>query len=107
MIRKTRTPLAAVQDAAVVEGLLKPVHIAVQIFGTFTATILFEATVDGTNWVACALMTSTAQTDASLVSSVSAAGLWVSKVPLGATAFRARCSAFTSSASGVITVRAA
>lgn len=107
MIRKTTLALVAVQDVAVVNGLLKPVCLAVQIFGTFTATLLFEATVDGVNWVACELMTSADQTDASLVSSVSAAGLWVTKTPLAITAFRVRCSAFTSSASGVITVRAA
>jgi hypothetical protein len=107
MIRKTTLPLTAVSQVAVVDGLLKPVAIAVQIFGTFTATLLFEVTVDGTNWVACELMTSADQTDTSLVASVSAAGLWVSKVPLAVTAFRVRCSAFTSSASGVVTVRAA
>lgn len=60
--------------------------------GTFTATVSFEATVDGTNYFAVAVINQATQ---AMVTAVTAAGVFV----MGCTSFRrirARVSAFTS-----------
>jgi hypothetical protein len=67
--------------------------VAVQIVGTFVGTVAFEASVDGTNFVAVAGAV-TAATEARVVSAT-APGLWQINAA-GYTVLRARCSAFTS-----------
>lgn len=71
--------------------------IGVQITGTITATVTFEASLDGSTWVACG-MAAIGDTDAAAVTSASAVGLFVfAGADAGAIShFRARCSAFTS-----------
>lgn len=64
----------------------------VKITGTFTATVQFEASVDGTNWDA---ILGVPKGGGTAVSSATATGTWF--FPLaGYRYFRARCSAFTS-----------
>lgn len=67
-------------------------RVGVQITGTFVGTVTFEATIDGTNWVACAM---TAAADATIVTTATAPGLFRGEtIPF--VQFRVRCSAFTS-----------
>lgn len=108
MIRKSSQVFSAVDQAATVDGLLKPVTISVVLTGTWTSlTVTFEMTVDGTNWVAVEMMSVADMTDTSLSTTSTAAGAFVTKVPLSCAAFRARCSTWGSGTAPTATVRAA
>ena len=56
--------LTAAQVAATIGGITAPGMFSVQIAGTLTATITFELTIDGTNWVAVELHPTTDQINA-------------------------------------------
>lgn len=104
---KSATQAITAQDvAATILGIPSPVKVAVQLAGTFTATVTFEVTVDGTNWVAVELLPTTDLANTALTATASAAGVWITNFPLGVSGVRARCSAFTGNTSGVITIRA-
>lgn len=92
--------VAAQNDAATVLGLPSSGNVAVQITGTLSATITFEVTVDGTNWVAFNMTPSNSGTAASTATAV---GAWSASTG-GYAGVRARCSAY-SSGSPVVTVR--
>ena len=72
---------------------------SVQLTGPFTGTVTFEATLDGTNWIA---VTAAAVGTGTLASTASAVGLYRGNIASSAQ-FRVRCSAFTS---GTIVVSA-
>lgn len=97
--------ITAAEVAAQLTGLPGGGNFAVQVAGTFTATITFEATVNGTNWASVELLPSTDLTDTALTATASAAGLFVGKMPMGVSGFRARVSAFTNNTSGTLMVR--
>jgi hypothetical protein len=100
LIKTNSVTVAAANDAASVSGLPSPGFVAVQVTGTLSATITFEASVDGTNYVAFNMTPSNSGTDASTTTAV---GAWTKST--GAfSAFRARCSAYTSG-SPVVTIR--
>jgi hypothetical protein len=100
LLKTNSTTIAAQGDAASVSGLPSPGFVAVQIVGSMSATITFEASVDGTNYVAFNMTPSNSGTDAS---TATAAGAFTKST--GAySAFRARCSAYTSG-SPVVTIR--
>ncbi len=82
----------AVQDG---NGIFKIA--AIQIVGITTATITFEVTIDGTNWVAIKFIGVTSGTAAT---TATADGIYVADVT-GMAQLRARISAWTS---GAITV---
>lgn len=77
-------------------------RLAVQIAGTFTATVTFEATVDGSNWIAVRVIAVGADptASASYVTTATAAGLFAPSREGGRLAafdqFRVRVSAYTS-----------
>jgi len=73
--------------------------VSVQITGTFSATVTFEGTMDGSTWVA--LMATNANDDAR-ATTATAAGVY-SVVLNGCTSFRARISSYSS---GTVTVKA-
>jgi hypothetical protein len=75
-----------------------------QISGTFVGTVTFEGTVDGTNWVATAVVPVGATR--TLATTATAAGAWQQNVA-GLAGVRARCSAFTSGTIAVIVKRGA
>lgn len=98
---KTTTTVAAANDAATVSGLPSVGTVGIQITGTMTGTtIAFEATVDGSNWVALNCMPSLSATAASTATAV---GAWTVSSG-GYAAVRARCSVYAS-VSPVLTVR--
>lgn len=72
-----------------------------QISGTFVATITFQATVDGTNWVTYALsdLSTTARTHATTQSTT---GIYAADDAAGLTAIRANITAWTSGAVTVV-----
>lgn len=67
--------------------------IGINIVGTFVGTVTFEATIDGTNWVATAA--GAAATPTTFVTTATAPGLFVADC-FQFVGFRVRCSAFTS-----------
>ena len=97
---KSTTTVAAANDAATISGFPSVGVVGIQITGTLSATITFEATVDGTNYVALNCMPSNSATPASTSTAV---GAWTVNAG-GYAAIRARCSAYTSG-SPVLTVR--
>lgn len=100
VLKSQQITVAAQDDAATVIGLPSPGAVAVQITGTLSATITFEATVDGTNWVAFNMVPAASATAASTATAV---GAWSANTG-GYAGIRARCSAYTSG-SPVVTVR--
>ncbi len=80
------------------EGRYK--FLTVQVSGTFTATVSFEGTVDGTNWAA---VQGKNLASGSAASSATAAGIFVFEVP-GLAKFRARVSAYTSGSVSAVAV---
>lgn len=99
------TERARLQDAAAATGNGAALNVAgtsrlgLQVSGTFVGTVTFEATVDGTNWVALVL---TPAGGGAAVSTATAPGLFSGSVS-GFSQFRGRISAFTS---GAVTVDA-
>ncbi len=77
-------------------------HIVVQLSGTFTATVTWEGSVDGSNWIAVALADLNSTTRAR-ATTATAAGLYLLDDVAGLQQFRARISAYTS---GNVTAKA-
>lgn len=79
-------------DAAVTLTTAGYASTGVQVTGTFSATLAFEGTTDGSTWVA---ISATPVASTTTVTSVTSTGAW--SVPTaGLQAFRVRCSAYTS-----------
>ena len=104
VLKSNQITVSAQDQAATILGLPSPGFVAVQVTGTLSATITFEATVDGTNWVAASMVPIGQQPAyATAVTTTTAVGIW--NVPTaGLAGFRARCSAY-SSGSPVVTIR--
>lgn len=100
LLKSNQITVSAQDQAATVLGLPSPGAVAVQITGALSATITFECTVDGTNWVAFNLLPAASTTAAS---TATAAGIWTADTK-GLAGVRARCSAYTSG-SPVVTLR--
>lgn len=104
LLKSNQITVAAAENAATVLGFPSPGSVSVQITGTLSATITFEATVDGTNWVAASMIPVGQQAAyATAVTTATAAGIWSANTNAVA-GFRARCSAYTSG-SPVVTIR--
>jgi len=75
--------------------------VAFQVSGTFSATLTFEASTDGQNWVAWpAIADGSGTTQRAYVATATVAGIWQMNVA-GFTYARVRCSAYTSGAAVV------
>lgn len=90
-------------QAATVLGLPSPGQWAVQLTGTWSGTVTFEVTVDGTNWVSYQLHPTTALAAGSLTATATANGVWTGPTH-GVAGVRARFSTATSG-TVAITVR--
>jgi hypothetical protein len=78
--------------------------IAIDLRGTFTATITFQGTIDGTNWFALSATSYTAAVNASVVTQATAVGNFIAQCS-GLSAVRANVTAYTSGSINV-TLRA-
>lgn len=105
VIKSNIANITAAAVASTVDGLPSPCHVAVQLVGTFVATVTFEVTANNVDWVSIELMPSTDLTDTALTATATAPGLFVTKAPIAVSGIRARVSAFTSNTSGVMTTR--
>lgn len=74
--------------------------VGVQVTNTFSATLQFEMTIDGTNWVA---VQATSVTTGAVATTATATGIYRFDV-VGALSVRARASAFTSGTATVTLV---
>ena len=103
--------VSATLDAAE-ESLLANVEdadtVIFQITGTFTGTLSFETSLDGTNYVALGVLNVGAVSPATFVTSATAAGIFTMTQPTarGISDIRIRMSAYTSG-SAVVTLKAA
>lgn len=104
LVKGQRVAIAA-SAIALVDGLPAGAAIAVQLVGTFTATVTFEATLDGTNWQAIGLFPVATPTGTP-ATTATAVGMWQTGPLVAYAAVRARVSAFTSSPSGFMAIRA-
>jgi len=86
--------LNAAEEALTLTALTAD-SVVLQVTGTFTGTITFEASVDGTNYVAIAVKASSQTTATTLVTTTTAAGLFSLNIQ-GLPNFRARMSSYTS-----------
>ena len=86
--------LNAAEEALTLTALTAD-SVVLQVTGTFTGTITFEASVDGTNYVAIAMKASSQTTATTLVSTTTAVGVFSLNIQ-GFPNFRARMSAYTS-----------
>ena len=82
-------------DEALTLTALNADSVVLQVTGTFTGTITFEASVDGTNYVALAMKASTQTTATTLVTTTTTTGVFSLNIQ-GLPNFRARMSAYTS-----------
>jgi hypothetical protein len=75
-------------------------HVAVQVTGTFSATVAFEVTVDGSTWVAAACL-DVSDVNRTHKATTTSAGVFTFDEFIGVIGLRARISAYTS---GSVTV---
>ena len=97
MVKAARVEATTADMAATVLGLPSPGEWAVQLTGTWSGTVTFEATVDGTTWVSFELEPTTdlSGTTSSLTATATANGVWTGATR-GVAGVRARFSTATS-----------
>lgn len=89
---RAQDSLDAAQEAVTIDNLRGAGSVSVQLTGTWTATVTFEVSNDGTNWVAIELTTPDGAAPAT-----TSTGNGIFCGPVGSYfKFRARCSAYTS-----------
>ena len=89
----TLTPVAANNTDAIQLNIIRHEEVQVQLTGTWTATVAFQASVDGTNYVST-LAFPIGTVNAAAVTSTTATGAWV--IPINAPYIRIRTTAYTS-----------
>lgn len=99
-VPSTESATLDIADAALTLGTADADSVALQVTGTFSGTITFEASVDGTNWAALAVKASSQTAAATLVTTTTAAGVFTVNTQ-GLPNIRARMSAYTSGAAVV------
>ncbi len=90
--------LDAAAEAATFDDLFGCGMVAVQLSGTFSLTVTFEASNDGTTWTAVPMVTPSAASEST---TATATGLYLGSVA-GCHKFRVRCSSYTSGSVDVI-----
>jgi hypothetical protein len=83
-------------------SVMQSTDIGVAVSGTFTATVTFEGTLDGTNWFAVPAVKS----DGTQANNTTAPGVFQASVR-GLKSFRAHCTAYTSGTAAVALLRSA
>jgi len=67
--------------------------VSIDVRGTFVATMVVEATINGSDFFSIPIFVPTTET---FVTTITASGLWIGHLPSGCKSIRVRCSAFTS-----------
>lgn len=91
----------AAANATVALSLAGATGFALDVRGTFVATIVVEGTVDGTNWITLSVVPIGAALNVAQVASVSAVGAWWGNAN-GLQQVRARASAYTSGSATIV-----
>ncbi len=94
------TMTAAAQTVSLSNGTQAYSTVALTLSGTFVGTVVFEGTVDGTNYVS---IPGSVPATGATVTSTTAGGTWAFDIA-GLTAFRARCSVYTSGTMAIVGV---
>lgn len=94
LVPSVESKTLGVAEAALTLTALNADSVVLQVTGTFTGTITFEASVDGTNYVALAMKASAQTTATTLVTTTSTVGVFSLNIQ-GLPNFRARMSAYT------------
>lgn len=97
MLNFAKGTVTATDETIVLTRLITSGGVAIQLSGTWTGTVTFEATVDGATWVAFNMTPSNSGTDASTATANGA----FSKQNNGYAALRAR---FSTASSGTVTI---
>lgn len=100
MVKSTVLSATTADQAATVLGLPSPGEWAVQLAGTWSGTVTFEATVNNSNWVSFELNPTTdlSDTTSSLTATATANGVWTGATR-GVSGVRAR---FSTASSGTV-----
>jgi hypothetical protein len=94
LVPSVESKTLGVAEAALTLTALNADSVVLQVTGTFTGTITFEASVDGTNYVALAMKASAQTTATTLVTTTTTVGVFSLNIQ-GLPNFRARMSAYT------------
>lgn len=94
LVPSTESATLGVAEAALTLGTADADSVALQVTGTFTGTITFEASVDGTNYAALAVKASSQTAAATLVTTTTGVGVFTVNTQ-GLPHVRARMSAYT------------
>ena len=105
LVPSVESKTLGVAEAALTLTALNADSVVLQVTGTFTGTITFEASVDGTNYVAIAMKASAQTTATTLVTTTTTVGVFSLNIQ-GLPNFRARMSAYTDG-SAVVTASVA
>jgi hypothetical protein len=105
LVPSVESKTLGVAEAALTLTALNADSVVLQVTGTFTGTITFEASVDGTNYVALAMKASAQTTATTLVTTTTTVGVFSLNIQ-GLPNFRARMSAYTDG-SAVVTASVA
>ena len=95
LVPSTESETLNAENEALTLGTADADSVALQVTGTFTGTITFEASVDGTNYASLAVKASSQTAAATLVTTTTAVGVFTVNTQ-GLPYVRARMSAYTS-----------
>lgn len=98
MNSRTVTGSLTAVSQAVVTDLSDEDEVSFQVTGTFVGTVVPEITLDGTNWVALAVIAYDSVTPATPVVAATAPGAFYARNVAVVVSMRVRCSAYTSGA---------
>lgn len=103
-----RVNVTSTDSAATLTALPGAGYLSAMIKATaFTGVITFEVTDDDVNWNAIELYPTTDLADTALIATATdvTAGMYITKVAVSCSGFRAKCSTFTSQTACFVSVR--
>jgi hypothetical protein len=103
IVKDAATTALGALNASVAAGCEDAEFVGVQVSGTFSGTLTFQATIDGTNWVTMAVQPLGATAATTWVTTATAAGVWTRPVG-GLKQVRVQMTAYTSGSASVTIV---